>query len=152
MFLNFFRLEFSITHWVGTKRNANLYFLSFSAFSNQFLLEKKPKLYFLNFWTYLQFLMNFLLRVGLERNGMIIFIFPVSQSIPTYYGMKWSHNGSFYYSSGWNGTERYFLFSLFLNVSPLILAWNEAVIVFYNFLNFFAFFLEFSITCHVRTV
>ena len=112
-------LEFYITRWVGTKRNANLYFLSFSAFSNQFLLEKKPKLYFLNFWIYLQFLMNFLLRVGLERNGMIVFIFPVSQSIPTYYGLKWSHNGIlkfseffflffwiFYYESGRNEMER----------------------------------------------
>ena len=65
--------------------------------------------------------------------------------------MKWSHNGSSYYASGWNGTERWFLFSLFLNVSPLILDCNEAIIVFYNFLNFFDMCLEFSITYWVGT-
>ena len=43
-FLNFFAivLEFSITHQVGTERNDNFYFLSFSAFSNLFWVEKKP--------------------------------------------------------------------------------------------------------------
>ena len=42
--LNFFAicLEFSKPRWVGTKRNASLYFVSFTAFSHQFLLEKKP--------------------------------------------------------------------------------------------------------------
>ena len=52
-FLNFFGicLEFSVTHWVGTKRNDNLYFLSFSAFFNQFSLEKKRNEFFcLNFF------------------------------------------------------------------------------------------------------
>ena len=40
-FLNFFAifLEFSITRRVGTERNGNFYFLSFSAFSNLFWLE-----------------------------------------------------------------------------------------------------------------
>ena len=65
--------------------------------------------------------------------------------------MKWSHNGSSYYASAWNGTERYFLFSIFINVSPLILAWNEAIIVFYNFFSFYAIFFLFSITCRVGT-
>ena len=37
-----FFLEFSITRWVGTERNDNLYFLSFSALPNQFWLEKTP--------------------------------------------------------------------------------------------------------------
>ena len=71
------------------------------------------------FWIFLQFLLIFLLRVGLERSGKIIFIFLISQSIPTYYGLKWSHNGIFkfsefffyffgvyYYVSCRNGTER----------------------------------------------
>ena len=35
IFLLFF-LEFSITRWVGTKQNDNIYFLSFSAFFNLF--------------------------------------------------------------------------------------------------------------------
>ena len=43
-FLNFFAifLEFSITRRVETKRNYNFYFLSFSTFSNLFLLGMKP--------------------------------------------------------------------------------------------------------------
>ena len=43
-FLNFFVifLEFSITHRVGTKRNDNFYFLSFSSFSILFWLEMNP--------------------------------------------------------------------------------------------------------------
>ena len=121
-FLNFFAicLEFSIRHWVGTKGNDNLYFLSFSAFSNQFMIEKKPyQFFFLIFSIFLQFFMNFLLRVWLEQKEMIIFIFPVSRSIPTYYDLKWSHNdififsefffyffGIFYYASCRNETER----------------------------------------------
>ena len=42
--LNFFVifLEFSITLWVGTKRNDNFYFLSSLAFSNLFCLEMRP--------------------------------------------------------------------------------------------------------------
>ena len=40
IFLLFF-LEFSITRRVGTERNGNFYFLSFSAFSNLFWLEMK---------------------------------------------------------------------------------------------------------------
>ena len=87
-FFSFF-LEFSITRWVGTKRNDNFCFPSFSAFFNVFWLEMKPQWYFSNFWYFFSnFFMNFLLRVGLEQNGMIIFIFPVFGSIPTYYVLK----------------------------------------------------------------
>ena len=39
--------------------------------------------------------------------------------------------------------ERQFLFFIFLGISQPILAWNEAVTVFFNLLNFFAIFLEF---------
>ena len=73
--------------------------------------------------------------------------------------MKWSRKGIFecleffcyffrifYYPSGRNGTERQFLFFIFLGISQPILAWNEAVTVFFNLLNFFAIFLEFSLT------
>ena len=35
-------LEFSIMRRVGTERNDNFYFLSFSAFFNLFWLKKKP--------------------------------------------------------------------------------------------------------------
>ena len=53
--------------------------------------------------------------------------------------------GIFYYAFGGNETERQFLFSLFLSVFQLILAWNYAAMVFFNLLNFFAIFLKFSL-------
>ena len=94
--------------------------------------------------------MNFPLHVRLERNGIIIFIFPFFQSIPTYYSLKWSQNGIvifseffsiffliFYYATGRNETERQFLFSVFLGLFQPILAWNEATMVFFNFFLFF---------------
>ena len=75
-FLNFFTIfmVFSITLRVGTKQNNNFYFLSFSAFSNLFWLVMKPQWYFFNFLNFFLFFQNFLLRVGQERNGTIIFI------------------------------------------------------------------------------
>ena len=69
----------------GIKTNDNFYFLSFSAFSNLFWLEMKRHRYFLIFWL---FYWNFLLRVGLERNGTITFIFLLSLPFPTYFGLK----------------------------------------------------------------
>ena len=99
-FLNFFAiwLKFSITHWVGMKRNINFIFSLLWPFPTNFCLKRIHNCIFWIFWIFWQFFMNFLLRVGLERNGMIIFIFPVSRSIPTYYGWKWSHNGIFKFS------------------------------------------------------
>ena len=106
-------------------------------FPTNFCLKRSRNYIFWIFRIFLQFLMIFLLHVGLERNRMIIFIFPVSQSITTYYGLKWCHNSSFYYASGWNATEQYFLFSLFLSVSPPYfgLKWSHNSI-----LKFFEFF------------
>ena len=110
------------------------------------------------------FFWNFLLRVGYGRNETIFFIFSLSQPFPTYIHFKWSHKGVFsffeffyyffgifYYASGKDETKRYFLFSHFLILFQCILAWNEAIKVFFNFSNFFAIFLEFSITRQVRT-
>ena len=58
----------------------------------------------------------------------------------------------FSYASGRNGTKRndnfYFLS---LSLFQPILAWNESTMVFFNFLILFSLFLEFSITCRVRT-
>ena len=56
--------------------------------------------------------------------------------------------GIFYYPSGKNGMERKFLFFLFLCLFQPILAWNEVTMVFFDFVSLF---LEFSITCRVRT-
>ena len=47
--------------------------------------------------------------------------------------------------------ERFFTFSLFRSLSQPILATNEAMMVFSKFLNFFAIFLELSITGRVGT-
>ena len=52
----------------------------------------------------------------------------------------------FNYGSGRNTTERFFAFSLFRSLSQPILARNEAMMVFSKFLNFYAIFLELSIT------
>ena len=57
----------------------------------------------------------------------------------------------FYYESGKDETKQYLLFSLLLSLFQPILAWNEAMKEFFNFLIFFDIFLEFSIMCLVRT-
>ena len=146
--MNFFAicLEFSITHWIGTKRSETIIciFPLSRPFLTNFILKRSPNSFFLIFWIFLQFFMNFLLRVWLERNGMIIFLSPVSRSIPTYYGLKWSQNDIFlfleffyyffwifYYALGRNETERKFLFSIFLGLFQPILALNEATVVFF---------------------
>ena len=112
----------------------------------------------------MRFFWNFLLRIDLERNGTIIFILSLCQPFPTYFGLKWSQNGIFwffdsffsffgifYFLSGKNGTKRKFLFFHFLGFFQPIFAWNEAITVSFNSLNFFAIFLEFSITLWVGT-
>ena len=76
----------------------------------------KPYRHFLIFWIFLLFWLNFLLPVGLERNGMTIFNF-----------------------------------SLFFFLFQTTLAWNEAIMVFFNFFNSFAIFLVFSITRRIGT-
>ena len=81
------------------------------------------------------FFCNFLFRIELERSGTIIFIFSLSGPFPTCFGLKGCHN-----------FKMVFLFSLFHVILQPILAENEAIVVFFNFLNFFAIFLEFSIT------
>ena len=52
---------------------------------------------FFNFLNFFAILLEFSItrRVGTERNGPIIFIFSLSRPFPTYFGLKWSHNGIF---------------------------------------------------------
>ena len=108
------------------------------------------------FRIFLLFFWNFLLRVGWERNGTTIFIFSMSRHFSNLFWFEMKPQwyflifllfffGIFYYSSGRNGTERQFLFFIFLGISQPILAWNEVITVFFNLLNFFAIFLEFSL-------
>ena len=113
-FLNFFAIFYYASGRNRTEQNNNFYFLYFLAFFNLFWLEMKPQRYFLIFWL---FYWNFLLRIGLERNG----------------------------------TERQFLFCYFPILLWPILASNESLMIFFNFYNFFATFLEFSIMRRVGT-
>ena len=83
-------LLFSSTRQVGTKRIDNFYLLTFPAFSNLFWLIMKRHWYFLIF---LLFSWNFLLHIGQERNRTKIFIFSLSQPLPTFFGLKWGSNG-----------------------------------------------------------
>ena len=112
------------------------------------------------------FYWNFLLRMGQEQNGTIIFIFSLSQPLPTYFGLKWGSNGIFlkflifllfcfgilYYTSGRNGTERNdnFYFLSFPTFSSLLWLKMKPQWYFFDSLNFFAIFLEFSITPRAR--
>ena len=57
----------------------------------------------------------------------------------------------FYYASGRNETQWYFLCSLFLGIFQPILARNEPSVVFFKFLNFFPISLEFSNARRVGT-
>ena len=69
-FLNFVAilLKFSITRRVGTKRNDNFYFLSFSAFPFLFCLEMKPYGYLLLLRILLLFFWNFQIMGRVGRN------------------------------------------------------------------------------------
>ena len=103
-------------------------------------------------------------REGMKRNDNFFF-FSFSQPFPTYFWLKWSNNGIFliflifwlffgifHYASGRNGTERNdnFYFRSFSEFSNLK-AWNEAIMVSFNFFNFFAIILEFSFMRRVGT-
>ena len=87
-----------------------------------------------------------------------IFFFSHSQPVPYCFGLKWSHNDGFFNFCiflifFWNSLFRAELewirtrifFSHILNLSRLVLAWKEAIMMFFSFLNFFAIFLEYPI-------
>ena len=146
--MNFFAifLEFSLTRQFGTKQNDNFSFLSPKLF-HPILAWNEATIVFLIFLNFLLFFWNFLLPVWSEGNGKTIFIFSLSRHFPTYFGMKRSQNGIFfifllffsffgilYFPSCRSGTERQFLFSLFLLLFQPILAWKEAVMGFFFFL------------------
>ena len=92
-------LEFSITHRVGTERNGTIIFISLFLIFFQPILAWNELimvfLIFLIFWIFCYFFWNFLLHIGQERKGTIIFIFSLSQPLPTYFGLKWGSNGIF---------------------------------------------------------
>ena len=101
-------------------------------------------------------------RVGTKRNCNFYFLQSSAFSNLFWLGIKpqwyflifWffcSFFGIFYYLSGKNGTERQFLFFLFLGLFQSILALNEAITVSFNLLNFFTIYFQFSLTRRVGT-
>ena len=81
VFFNFLNIlaiffELFITDGIGTERNDNFYFLSFSFFSTLFLLQKKPQQYFIIFWIFFAIFMEFsiTLRVRTKQNDNFYFI------------------------------------------------------------------------------
>ena len=118
-------------------------------------MERNDNFSFLLFLFFCYFFWNFLLRISLELNGMMIFIYSLSQPFPTYYGLKWSCYGIILIY--WIVFLRFFWNFLLRagqewnDISQPILAWNEAIMVFFNFLIFFSLFLEFYISRRVGT-
>ena len=96
---------------------------------------------FFNFFNFFAISLEFSIsrRVGTERNDNFYFL-SFSRPFPTCFGLIGCH----YF-------KMVFLFSLFHGILQPILAENEAIVVFFNFLNFFAIFLEFSISRRVGT-
>ena len=120
---------------------------------------------FFKFLTFFAIFMDFPITglVGTHRNK---FSFPSFSAFPNLFWLEkkryWCFLifwifllfffGIFNYGSGTNSSERFFfLFSLFLGFSQLILAGKVAKIVLFSFFNFFYYFLEFSITSRVGT-
>ena len=110
---------------------------------------------FLNFFA---FFLDFSITrwVRTKRNETVILIFTMSQTFPSYFGLKWCYNGIFliflifllffleFSITRWVGTERNESFS-FLSLSGYSnLFWLEMKpqSYFFNFLNFSIFFFR----------
>ena len=121
---------------------------------------------FFNYLNFLSICLEFSIthRVGTERNRTIIFI-SVSHLFPTYFGLKWIHNGIFlivwiFLLFFWNFLLRIeqerngTIISIFSLSQPFStyfgLKWSNNSF-FFNFLNFFTIFTVFSITLRVGT-
>ena len=106
---------------IGLEGNETIVFIfvSFSAISNQFLLEKKPQQFFSNFLNFFAIFYEFSItrRVGTKRNDN--FYFPCFSVYSNLLCLVMSHNdifkfsefffyffGIFFYASGNNETER----------------------------------------------
>ena len=156
-------MEFSITRLVGTKRNDNFYFLSLSAFSNLFWLEKKPWQSFLIFLKFLYFFGIFCYSLGgneTERQflfslflGLFQPILPWNVATMVFFDFLifvlffWN----FLLRVGWerNGTS-IFIFSISRPFPTYFgLKWSHNSI--FWFFDFSSLFLEFSITRWVET-
>ena len=119
---------------------------------------------FSNFLNFFPIFWNFLLRVWWEPIRMISFIFSLSWLFATYLGLKRSHNifflffeffcyfhGIFFFESGRNTSEGFFFYFLSFSAFAILFCLKRSYDGVSNFLNFFAIFLEFSITGWVGT-
>ena len=107
---------------------------------------------FFNFLNFFAISLEFSITrpAGTERNDN--FIFSLSHHFPGYFSFFnfiCYFFGIFYFATCRNATERYFLYSLILGIFQPILAWNEGIMVYFNFFNFIAIFWEFWITRRV---
>ena len=148
------------------KNSSERFFFLFSPFlglSQRILARQEAIIVFSNFLNFFTFFLEFSITFVLELVGTIFFFY-LSWPFPTYFGMKRSDIGfflifeffcyffgNFSYRLRTNSSERFFLFSLFLGLSQLILAGKVAKMVVFTFFNFFCCFLEFSITSWVGT-
>ena len=172
VFFNFFKffpifLEFSIMRRVGTEWNRTIIFISLFFCQFQHIMAWNETT--MVFWNFLNFIAIFLefsitRQVGMKRNDN--FCSPSFSAFSNLFWVKMKQQWYFliflnFLLFFWNfhlcvrfeqnATERLFLFSLFFSLVQHIMAWNETTMVFWNFLNFIAIFLEFSITLQVRT-
>ena len=124
--------------------------------SHPVLAWKEAIMMFFNFLNFFAIFVEFRITgwVGMDQNEIFFSLIFSASPVPLWLEKKpyWCFFNCFCYFSripysvsGWNGSEREFFFSLILSLSRLILAWNEATMMFSDFLNFFAIFLEFLI-------
>ena len=92
-FLNFFGIFYHASDKNETERK--FLFSLFLILFEPIMAWNESTMVFFNFWNFFSIFFNFLLRVGQEWNGTIIFIFSISHPFPTYNGLKWIHNGIF---------------------------------------------------------
>ena len=132
----------------GSGRNTTDRFIAFSLFrglSQPILAWNEAKMVFSKFLNFFAIFLEFsiMVRVGTQQNDFSYFY-----SFSAFHNLFWLERklwwcflifwifflffGIFYYGSGRNIAERFFLFYLFLDLSQPILAWKETLIVFSN--------------------
>ena len=163
IFLLFF-FEFPIMVRVGTDRNDNFNFHCFSGFPNLFLAWKEAKIMFFKFLNYFAFFLEFLItgRVWTDRNGNFYFhsfsVFPnlflLEKKQKSCFLIFWIFLPFFWNSLQWVGYELIGTIIFIVTLSRAFLTFfgmKRSKNHVFNFLNFFAFILEFLIMSRVGT-
>ena len=144
IFLLFF-WNFVFRVWYERNRMITFIFTHSRPFLTYFGLKQSPIMVCFNFFFFFEFSLT--RRIGKERNNNFYFL--SFSSIPNLFRHKMNPKWyfwifwifllfflTFYYASGRNETERWFLFSIFLILYRPILASNEAIMVFFIFIFF----------------